>query len=61
MGFGTVILVAMEPGEAHGGTQFPHLGLLLLGDAQGFAIELFDGCRMPVPSARRGHFLDADR
>jgi hypothetical protein len=46
MGFGTVALVAMEPGEAHGGTQFPHLGLLLLGDAQGFAIELFGGCRM---------------
>jgi hypothetical protein len=25
MGFGTVALVAMEPGEAHGGTQNSHI------------------------------------
>src|SRR5438270_12107735 len=38
-GFGVAALVATEPGEAHGSAQFPQLGLLLLGDAQGFAIE----------------------
>jgi hypothetical protein len=38
MGFGGTVLVAAEPGEAHGGAQFPHLGLLLACDAQGLAI-----------------------
>jgi hypothetical protein len=41
-------LVAAEPGEARGGTQFPELGPLLLGDAQGFAIEFLGGRRMPL-------------
>src|SRR5215831_2744827 len=35
-GFGVPALVAAEAGEAHGGAQFPELGLLVLGDAQGF-------------------------
>ena len=29
-GFGVMALVAAEPGEAHGGAQFPELGPLLL-------------------------------
>ena len=37
---GGAALVAAEPGEAHGGAQFPELGLLLPSDAQGFAIHL---------------------
>ena len=36
-GFGAPALVAAEPGEARSDAQFPELGLLLLGDAQGFA------------------------
>src|SRR6516164_2441262 len=38
-GFGLAALVAAQPGEAHGGAQFPELGFLLLGNAQGFAIQ----------------------
>src|SRR5262249_39090548 len=37
-GFGVAALVAAEPGEARGRAQFPELGLLFLGDAQGSAI-----------------------
>src|SRR5439155_20630459 len=37
-GFGAATLVAAETGEAHGGAQFPELGLLLLSNAQGLAI-----------------------
>ena len=37
-GFGTATLIAVEPGEAHGGAQFPELGPLLLGNTQGFVI-----------------------
>jgi hypothetical protein len=48
-GFGLPTLVAAEPGEARGGAQFPELGLLLLGDAQGFAIQLLSGLGMPLP------------
>src|ERR1700737_465975 len=48
-GFGAAALVAAEPGEARGGAQFPELGFLLLGDAQGFAIELLGGLRLPLP------------
>jgi hypothetical protein len=48
-GFGAAILVAAESGEAHGGAQFPELGLLLLGDAQGFAIQFLGGLGMPLP------------
>src|SRR6516165_317880 len=36
--FGAAVLVAAEPGEAHGGAQFPELGLLLHRDAQGFQV-----------------------
>jgi hypothetical protein len=32
--------IASEPGEARGGAQFPELGPLLLGDAQGLAIQV---------------------
>src|SRR5713226_8436231 len=48
-GFGVAALVAAEPGEARGGTQFPELGALLHGDAQGFAIEFLGGLGMPLP------------
>jgi len=36
--FGAVALVAPQPGKAHCGAQFPQLGTLLRGDAQGFTI-----------------------
>src|SRR6266851_902942 len=48
-GFGVKALVAAEPGEARGCAQFPELGLLLLGDAQGYAIEFLCGIGMPLP------------
>ena len=48
-GFSAAALVAAEPGEARGGAQFPQLGPLLLGDAQGFAIQLLGGLGMPLP------------
>ena len=48
-GLGTAALVAAEPGEARSGAQFPELGLLLLRDAQGFAIEFLSGLGMPLP------------
>src|SRR6202047_4459604 len=48
-GFSAAALVAAEPGEAHGGAQFPELGPLLLGDAQGFAIQLLGRLGMPLP------------
>jgi len=38
-GFCAAVLIATQPGEAHGGAQFPELGLLLPGDAQSFAIQ----------------------
>src|SRR5215472_3850395 len=47
-GFGAAALVAAEPGEARGGAQFPELGLLLLGDAKGFAIQFLGGLEMPL-------------
>src|ERR1700720_793522 len=47
-GFGAPTLVSAEPGEAHGGAQFPELGLLHPGDAQGFAILCFGGLDMPL-------------
>jgi hypothetical protein len=37
-----------EPGEARGRAQFPELGLLLLGDAQGFVILFLSGLGMPL-------------
>src|SRR6516162_1949497 len=48
-GFAATALVAAEPGEAHHGAQFPELGLLLPGDAEGFAIEFLGGLGMPLP------------
>src|SRR6516165_11037662 len=47
--FMVATLVAAEPGEAHGGAQFPELGLLLPGDAQGFAIQLLGDIGMTLP------------
>src|SRR6266849_7960084 len=49
MGFGAAALITAEPGEAHCGAQFPELRLLLLGGAQGLAIELLGGLGMPLP------------
>ena len=46
---GAAALVAAKPGEAHGGAQFPELGLLLLGDAEGFAIQFLGGLGLPLP------------
>jgi hypothetical protein len=48
-GFGAAPLGAAEPGEARGGAQFPELGLLLPGDAQGFEIKFLRGLGMPLP------------
>jgi hypothetical protein len=39
-GFGAPARLAPHPGEARCRAQFPELGLLFLGDAQGFAIQL---------------------
>jgi len=47
-GFNVLVLVATEPGEAHGGTQFPELGLLFLGDTQSLPIEFLGGLRMAL-------------
>ncbi len=47
-GFGAAALVVAEPGEAHGGAQFPQLGVLLAGDAQGIAIQLLGGFGTPL-------------
>jgi hypothetical protein len=41
-------LVSAEPREARGRTQFPELGLLFLGDAQGFVIQFLGGLGMPL-------------
>ena len=49
MGFNVAALVAAEPGEALGGAQFPELGVLLLGDAQRYAIQFLGGLAMPLP------------
>ena len=48
-GFGAAIPVAAESGEARGSAKFPELGLLLLGDAQGFVIQFLGRPRMPLP------------
>ena len=48
-GFGAATLVAAKPGEARGGAQFPELGPLLPGDAQGFAIRFIGGVGVPLP------------
>lgn len=48
-GFGLVILVAAEPGEARGRAQFPQLGFLLLRYAEGFAIQFLGSLGVPLP------------
>ena len=48
MGFSAPALVAAEPSEAHGGSQFPELGLLLHGDAEGLTIQFLGGIGMTV-------------
>src|SRR6516164_803054 len=48
-GFGAAALVAAQQGEAHRSAQFPHLGFLLPGDAQSFAIELFGLLAVTLP------------
>jgi len=48
-GFGAAALVAAERGEAHGGAQFPELGPLLRGNAQGFTVQPLGGLGMPLP------------
>src|SRR2546423_14382461 len=48
-GFGAAALVAAEAGEAHSGAQFPELGLLLHGDAQGCTIQFLGSPGMPLP------------
>ena len=50
-GFAAPALVAAESGEAHGGAQLPELGLLLPGDAQGFAIQALGGVGCPCRSS----------
>jgi len=55
--FGAAALVAAEPGEAHGGAQFPELGLLLLRNAQGFAIKFLGGLGMPLAQQQPGEAL----
>ena len=47
--FGGAILLAAEPSEAHRGPQLPELGLLLLSNAQSFAIELLSSLGIPLP------------
>src|SRR5208282_3327847 len=51
-GFAARALIAPQPGEAHGGAQFPELGLLLVSDRQGFAIEFLGGLGMPLPQQK---------
>src|SRR5215813_11353040 len=48
-GFGAAAVVAEQTREAGGGTQFPHLGFLLLGDPERFAIQLLGGFGIPLP------------
>ena len=48
-GFGAAALVAAEPGEAHRGAQFPELGLLLSGDAEGLAIQFLGSFAIALP------------
>src|SRR5262245_42305543 len=48
-GFGATALIAPKPGEAHDGAQLPEFGLLLSGDAEGFAIQFLGGLWLPLP------------
>src|SRR6516225_4969536 len=47
--FGTVALVAAQPGEAHRSAQFPELGLLASGNGQSPMIQFLGRLRMPLP------------
>src|SRR5215472_5963670 len=42
-GFCAAALIAAQPSEVHSGAQFPELGFLLGGNAQGFAIQFLGG------------------
>src|SRR5215831_9631423 len=46
VGFAAAILICKEPSEANSGAQFPQLGVLLLRDCQGSAIELLGSHRI---------------
>ena len=48
-GFGAATLIAAEPGKAHSGAQFPELGLLFRGDAQGFGRRPLSPQRASAP------------
>src|SRR4029077_9130646 len=48
-GFGAAALVAPQPCKAHGGAQFPELGLLRAGDTQRLAIDFRGALGMPLP------------
>src|SRR6516164_9659397 len=48
-GFRASALVSPQSREAHGGAQFPELGLLLLGDTQGFAVQFLNRLGTPAP------------
>ena len=48
-GCGAATLVAPQSGKARGGAQFPQLGFLLSGNAEGFAIQLLGGFGMALP------------
>ena len=48
-GFFASALVAAESCEARSRTQFPELGALLFGDAQGFAVQGLSGLGMALP------------
>src|SRR5262249_18285738 len=48
-GFDAPPLVAPQSGEARSGAQFPEFRLLLLGDAQGFAVQFRGGLSVPLP------------
>src|SRR5215472_3544862 len=48
-GLGAAALLAAQPGEARCSAQFPELGLLLPGDAQGFAIQFLGGLGFSPP------------
>jgi hypothetical protein len=47
---GAATLIAPQPRAAHSGTQFPELGLLLSGDAQGLAMQFPGGFGTFEPS-----------
>jgi hypothetical protein len=47
-GFGAAAPAAAQAGEADGGAQFPEPRLLLLGDAQRFAIQFLGGFGIPL-------------